>query len=166
MRTKAEFVNPFVEAGIKVIKELSGVTFRRGHLTFRRNTSPSYDVSIVLGVYGYLSGQVVYSMGQDVAERLVCKMLGDLNESQVEALFGDTLGELANMITGAATAILNDRDDLALMVTTPAIIRGNAMNVSFVTSPTIVLGLYSQWGPIEINIALAPNGNRPVNPVR
>ena len=154
MRTKAEYVNPFVEAGINVIQEVSGISFRRGHLSFRRNAAPSYDVSIVVGVYGYLSGQVVYSMGKEVAVRLVTKMLAEMGPDKMKELFTDALGELANMITGTATSILNNREDLALMVTTPAIITGSDINVSFASKPTIVLGLYSQCGPIEINIAL------------
>ena len=154
MKIKAEYVNPFVEAGINVIKQVSDIAVRRGHLSFKLTAAPSYDVSIIIGIYGFLSGQVVYSMGRKLAERLVEKMLGDMSIGQIKALFSDTLGELANMITGNAMAILNRREDLALKVTTPAIITGSDMNVSFVAKPTIVLGLYSQNGPIEINIAL------------
>ena len=66
----------------------------------------------------------------------------------------DTLGELANMVTGAATSVLNSNDDLNLMVTTPAVIVGSNVNISFVSTPTIGLSLYSGGGPIEINIAL------------
>ena len=154
MRTEVEYVNPFVEAAVKVIQQVTGVTFRRGRLAFRRNVAPSYDVSIVIGVFGYVSGQVVYSMGTTVAARLVGKMLQGAPADKVKGLFNDTLGELANMITGTATSMINDRMDLALKVTTPAIITGSGISVSFVTKPTISLGLYSQSGPIEINIAL------------
>ena len=154
MRIRAEYVNPFIDAGISVIKQVSGLSFRRGHLSYKRNASPSFDVSIVIGVYGYLSGQVVYSMGRELAERLVIKMLADIALDDIKDLFADTLGELANMITGAATSILNSRDDLSLMVTTPAIITGSDISISFVSKPTIGLSLYSQGGLIEINIAL------------
>lgn len=151
---EAEYVNPFVEAAVNVIRQVAGVQFRRGRLAYRRDVSPSYDVSIVIGVFGFVSGQVVYSMGTDVAGRLVSKMLQGTSADKMKGLFNDTLGELANMITGSATSIINNRMDLALKVTTPAIITGRGISVSFVTKPTISLGLYSQSGPIEINIAL------------
>jgi len=154
MKVRAEYVNPFIEAGIRVIKQVAGLSFRKGHLTRRFNAVPSFDTSIVIGVYGYLHGQVVYSMAKDMADRLVGKMLSGVPPQEANELYSDTLGELANMITGAATSILNGRDDLSLKVTTPAVITGTNLNISFVSTPTIGLSLYSSGGPIEINIAL------------
>lgn len=154
MKINAELVNPFVEAGIKVFKELTNIEVRRSHLSFRRAPAPTYEVSIIIGVYGYLTGQVVYSMQKEVAVRLVQKILGDVSVNELKELFLDTLGEVANMITGNATAMLNQRKEHLLKITTPAVITGNQMTVKLIPSPTIVLGMYTPYGQIEINIAL------------
>lgn len=154
MKLNAELVNPFVEAGIKVFKELTNIDVRRGHLSTRVTPAPTYEVSIIMGIYGNLTGQVVYSMQKKVAVRLVQKILGDVSPAQLKELFLDTLGEVANMITGNAMAKLNKRKDYVLKITTPAVITGHQMSVKLVPNPTIVLGMYTPYGQIEITIAL------------
>ena len=42
MKINADIVNPFIEAGISVIKELTGIDVRRGHLTYRVTPAPAY----------------------------------------------------------------------------------------------------------------------------
>jgi len=154
MKINVKYINPFIEAGINVIKQIANIDVRRGHLSYKEKPDPSYGVSIIIGVYGYLVGQVVYSMKNEVAEHLVEKMLGETSPQEREVLFVDTLGELANMITGNATAILNQKKDLMLRITTPAIATGENLSINLVSKPTIVLGLYSQYGPIEVSVAL------------
>ncbi len=155
MKINAKFVNPFIDAGINVVKQIAGIDVRRGHLSYKGKPEPSYGVSIIIGVYGYLTGQVVYSMKTEVADKLVDKMLGGSKSPQErKILFVDTIGELANMITGNATGILSSKKDLELKITTPAIATGDNLNISLVAQPTLVLGLYTQYGPIEISVAL------------
>ncbi|UCF97559.1 MAG: chemotaxis protein CheX [Spirochaetaceae bacterium] len=154
MKINAALVNPFVEAGIKVIKELTNIDVRRGHLSIQEKPVPTYEVSIIIGIYGHLTGQVVYSMKKQVAVRLVQKILGEVNNQQLKEMFVDTLGEMANMITGNATALLSAKKDYMLKITTPAIVTGNQISVNLVPNPTVVLGMYTTYGPIEINIAL------------
>ena len=69
-------------------------------------------------------------------------------------MFLDCLGEVANMITGNATALLNQRQDQLLNITTPAIAAGTNLSVHLVPKPALVLGLITQYGPIEISIAV------------
>jgi CheY-specific phosphatase CheX len=58
------------------------------------------------------------------------------------------------MITGNATALLNQRKDLSLKITTPCIATGERLSINLVPKPALVLGLYTQYGPIEISVAL------------
>ena len=88
------------------------------------------------------------------AEKLVDRLLTGKSPQEKKILFIDTLGELANMITGNATSLLNNRRDLALNITTPAIAMGDGLSVNLVPKPALVLGLYTQYGRIEINIAV------------
>jgi len=154
MKINAKFVNPFIEAGMNVVKQIAKIDVRRGHLSYKSKPDPSYGVCIIIGVYGYLVGQVVYSMKTEVAERIIEKILVDRPPQERKILFMDTLGELANMITGNATAILNQKRDYLLKITTPAIATGDNISINLIPKPTLVLGLYSQYGPIEISVAL------------
>jgi chemotaxis protein CheX len=159
VKIKAELVDPFVEAGVSVIKELTDIEVRRGHLSFRVTPTPTYEVSIIIGVYGSLTGQVVYSMKKELAVRIVKRMLGEGPVQQFKELFVNTLGELANMITGNATTRLNTRTEHPLKITTPAIVTGKGISINLVSAPTVELGMYTPYGPIEINIALAETGD-------
>jgi len=154
MRINARFVNPFIQAGINVVQQIANIDVRRGHLSYKDQPEPSYGVCIIVGVYGFLKGQVVYSMKTEVAKRLVDKMLDGKSPEERKLLFLDTLGELANMITGNATALLSENKDHTLKITTPAIATGENLNIMLVPKPTLILGLYTQYGPIEISVAL------------
>jgi chemotaxis protein CheX len=150
----AKYVNPFITAGMNVIAQVSGIEIRRGHLSYKDKPDPSHGVSIIVGVYGFLTGQIVYSIKRELADKIVDSMLADSTPQERKVLYIDALGELANMITGNAASLLNQKRDLALKITTPAIAMGEGLSIKLVSSPTIVLGLYSQFGQVEVSIAL------------
>ncbi len=154
MKVNAKYVNPFIEAAMKVVTQGTGIEVRRGHLSYKSKVEPSFGVSIIIGIYGYLVGQVVYSLDTTLADRLVDKLLSGKSPQEKRILFVDTLGEVANMITGNATGLLNQRKDCALKITTPAIATGERLSINLVPKPALVLGLYTQYGPIEISIAV------------
>jgi len=154
MKVNAKYVNPFIEAAMKVVNQIAGIEVRRGHLSYKAKVEPTYGVSIIIGIYGYLVGQIVYSLDAALAERLVDRLLGNKSPQEKKIMFIDTLGELANMITGHATALLNQSKDMSLKITTPAIATGERLSINLVPKPALVLGLYTQYGPIEISVAL------------
>lgn len=150
----AKHVNPFVEAAMRVVTQVAGIAVRRGHLSYKPKVEPSFGVSIIIGIYGFLTGQVVYSLDGNLAERVVDKMLEGKSPQEKKILFLDSLGEVANMITGNATSLLNQRRDRSLSITTPAIASGTNLSIHLVPKPALVLGLITQYGPIEISIAV------------
>ena len=154
MKINAQHVNPFVEAAMKVVTQVTGIDVRRGHLSYKATVDPSFGVSIIIGIYGFLSGQIVYSLDGKLAERLVDKLLEGKSPREKKIMFLDSLGEVANMITGNATALLNQGRDRTLNITTPAIAAGDNLSVHLVPRPALVLGLITTYGPIEISIAV------------
>jgi len=154
MTIDVKHVNPFVEAAVKVINQIAGIDVRKGHLSYRAKVQPSFDVSIIIGIYGFLTGQIVYSLNSNLADHLVDKLLEGKSSQQKKIMFLDSLGEVANMITGNATALLNEKQDQVLNITTPAIAAGDDLSIYLVPKPAIVLGLITEYGPIEISIAV------------
>ena len=154
MKVNAKHVNPFIEAAMKVVQQIAGIEVRRGHLSYKAKVEPTYGVSIIIGIYGYLVGQIVYSLDSELADRLVDRLLSGKSPQEKKIMFIDTLGEVANMITGNATALLNQSKEMSLKITTPAIAMGEHLSISLVPKPALVLGLYTQYGPIEISVAL------------
>jgi len=154
MKVNAKHVNPFIEAAMKVVQQITGIEVRRGHLSYKAKPEPAYGVSIIVGMYGFLVGQVVYSLDNNLAHKMVEKMLAGKSPQERKILFLDTLGEVANMITGNATALLSQTKSEALNITTPAIATGENLSITLVPKPALILGLYTQYGPIEISIAV------------
>ena len=118
MKINARHVNPFVEAAMKVVNQIAGIEVRRGHLSYKPKVEPSFGVSIIIGIYGFLTGQIVYSLDGKLADRLVDKLLEGKSPQQRKIMFLDSLGEVANMITGNATALLNQGNDSVSNITT------------------------------------------------
>ncbi len=154
MQINAKHVNPFIEAAMRVVKQVVGIEVRRGHLSYKPKVEPSLQVSIIIGIYGFLTGQVVYSFDGRLAEKIVDKLLEGRSPVEKKIMFLDSLGEIANMITGNAASLLNHRKGEALSITTPAIATGNNLSIHLVPKPALVLGLITQYGPIEISIAM------------
>jgi len=154
VKINAAHVNPFVEAAMRVVTQVAGIQVRRGHLSYKAKVEPSFGVSIIVGIYGFLTGQIVYSLEGRLAERMVDKMMEGKSPQEKKILFLDCLGEVANMITGNATALLNRGRDQTLNITTPTIASGNNLSVHLVPKAALVLGLITQYGPIEISVAV------------
>ncbi len=150
----AKHINPFIEAAMAVVKQIAGIEVRRGHLSYKPKVEPSFGVSIIIGIFGFLTGQIVYSLDGNLAEKLADKLLQGKSPQEKRIMFLDTLGEVANMITGNATALLNQRQDQLLNITTPAIAAGTNLSIHLIPKPAIVLGLITQYGPIEVSIAV------------
>jgi chemotaxis protein CheX len=155
VKINATLVNPFVEAATSVMKEAAGVEVRRGHLSYRGRPEHRYGVSVVVWVHGYLSGQVVFNMKTEVAEKLVERMLADKPPLSRERLFSETIGKLANMITAKAADLLSRGNDRMLTIAAPAVVTGEQLDVTLVSKPTFVCGLHTQCGQVEMNVALA-----------
>jgi CheY-specific phosphatase CheX len=135
-----------------VVKQISASRSPRAS-DLKPKVEPSFQGFHHLGIYGYW--WVRWSaLDSTLAERLVDKLLGGKSPQEKKIMFVDTLGELANMITGNATSLLNSSKDAALKITTPAIATGTNLSINLVPKPALVLGLYTQYGPIEISIAV------------
>ena len=75
VKINAKNVNPFVEAAMRVVTQITGIEVRRGHLSYKEKVEPSFGVSIIIGIYGFLTGQIVYSLDGKLADRLVDELL-------------------------------------------------------------------------------------------
>ena len=66
----AEYVNPFLEAAGAVFKSVVGVELKRGKLSIKESPDPSHEVAILIGITGSVNGEVVYSMGYNMVEKI------------------------------------------------------------------------------------------------
>jgi chemotaxis protein CheX len=149
---QVEFVNPFLNATTDVFRTMLSCELLRGRLAVKRHRAPEHEVSGLIGLSGKCHGMVVVSLGRDTAmnatEILLSERPVTLNCEVIDAV-----GELTNMIAGAAKAELAR---FQLSVGLPNVICGKHHTLSFPEHSTpISLPFDSPLGPICVEVGLA-----------
>lgn len=156
---KVELANIFIRSAVEVFQKEVGITLSRQSLTKKNAPVPGLPVSIVLGITGYLRGQVVYSLDENFAYNVAHAMLPNKLPVEIRKLTNSAVSEIANIITGQASIALAG-EKMKMDLTPPAVFSGKEISVDFLTIPTISLQLISEIGVLEINIALTEEGGR------
>ena len=150
---KVEFANIFIRSAIEVFQKETKITLSRQSLAKKNAPVPSLPVSIILGITGYLRGQVVYSLDENFAYNVAKAMLPNKLPAEIRKLTNSAVSEIANIITGQASIALAG-EKMKIDLTPPAVFSGTGMSVDFLSIPTICLRMISEIGVIEINVAL------------
>jgi len=148
---KAEFINPFVQAGMQVLESVTGSVPEPGQLAVRSAAFTTQQVSIVIGVIGAVEGQAVYGLSLVTATKIAAAM-SSLTLMTFDELASSAVAELGNMISGRATTLLSEAG-YECQITPPALVRGTNVEIATAT-PALVVPLYTDFGKIEINVAL------------
>ena len=92
---KAEWVNPFISNAISVFEQMANITFERTNLTLKEDPTPSNDISIIVGITGFVQGQVVYSLKEHTSLR-ISQAIAPKSAIKVDnALIESTIAEIA-----------------------------------------------------------------------
>ena len=150
---KAEWINPFMANAIAVFEQMANITFEKSSLTLKEDPTPSNDISIIVGITGFIQGQVVYSLKEHTAQRIAHALAPKKTTTIDNAFIESSIAEVANIITGRTTIQLSGKDRV-LHITPPTIIVGKDFSISFVKLKTISVNLSSRFGTIEVNIAI------------
>lgn len=147
----ADHINPFLSAITSVFQKVLACPLTRGQPYLKNRSQPSHHVSGIIGLTGKAVGTVVLSFDRDVAikaaEALLHERLEDINADVV-----DMIGELTNMVAGAAKAQLECYD---MNVSLPSVIVGKNHVVQFPSSVTPICVPYtSAWGPVTLEVSL------------
>ena len=151
---RAELANPFITAAVEVFRKELRVKLTRKDLKKKDAPIPSMPISIIIGVTGPVRGQVVYSLDTNFAYAVAKAMLPGKLPLEIRRLVNSAISEIANIITGKASIDLAG-EDRTINITPPAVFTGNGLAMDFLSIPTIALSFISEFGVIEINIALA-----------
>ena len=125
MSMDVRHINAFLEATKTVFDTMLKipVTFEKPVL----NSAPqTHDVSGVIGLSGDVVGSVVIGFGEQTAVRIVCAFAGT-RHAFGSADFEDAIGELTNMIVGAAKSKF---EGLSVSIGCPSVITSPDHHVS------------------------------------
>ena len=154
---KAEFINPFVTAGLTVLESVISARPESGQLAVRSAAFTTQQVSIVIGVTGAVEGQAIYGMSLVTATKIAAAM-SSMPAMTFDEMASSAIGELGNMISGHATTLLSEAG-YECQITPPTLVRGTEVEIA-TSTPALVIPLYTDFGKMEINVALMETGEK------
>jgi chemotaxis protein CheX len=147
------YINPFLEALIKVLEqfEIHGVEI--GNMEKKERTQVTLDVTAIVGLVGDIKGNVAYSFSQETAKKLLSSMAPGLGTDEFDIMALSAIGELSNMTTGKASILLSNIG-VNIDISPPSIIVGE--EIYFIISPvqSIAVNINTPAGRIEVNIEI------------
>lgn len=148
---KTEYIVPFVEAMANVFKTMLNVEVRRGALYLKDGFQPSEEITAVIGLSGMAKGSVLLGLSRQIAMQVTSILLNERCES-IDHNVIDAVGELTNMIAGAAKARL---EELKMSIGLPTVVVGRNHSIMFPTG-AIPIGIPfdSELGQLCLEVSL------------
>ena len=149
---QVEHINPFISALTNTFQTMLSCEARRGSLAVKQNSKAAHEVSGVIGLSGKAVGTVVVSFSTQVAVKAASTMLMT-EATRIDDDVLDAVGELTNMVAGAAKAEL---EEFQMQVSLPNVITGPGHEVHFPSEITpIEISFDTDWGPLSLEVGLA-----------
>ena len=128
----------------------------RGAVGLQRSAYTTEEVTAVVQVSGSITGLVLYGMPEKTARAIVGHLQGSPYEV-FDTLAQSSISELGNVITGRAACLLSEagfNSDLA----PPMLIVGRGSMISTLDVQRLVIPMETEFGSIEIQVALKLSG--------
>jgi len=148
---RVEYINPFIVAAGQAFSTMLNCEIRRERLSLKDATSPQHEISGIIGMSGNAVGTVVLSFSEELALKAAGTMLMT-DFTAVTADVVDAVGELTNMVAGAAKAQL---EELHLSISLPNVVTGKGHEVRFPSNARpISVAFATEWGPFSLEVGL------------
>jgi chemotaxis protein CheX len=151
-------MQPFIDETINTCEVMLGIKPETKELETKDSTDGTYDISAIIGISGSGAGGVVMSFPEEVACKLVSRMLGE-EITELNQDVCDGIGELVNIITGNAKRglVKFGYEDLSLSL--PNVVVGKHRTVwRSKDMPCLVKRFFSSdLGPFCIELNVRPN---------
>lgn len=150
------YVNPFIKATIETFKTMLHMEPRPGKPCLKKEPTPAYDVSGIIGLSGDAQGSIALSFPKVVALKTISILVG----SQIKVVgpeLSDGIGELANIIAGSAKQHLTG---MKLVISLPNVIIGRNHTISVQKDiPTLLVPFETAIGSFGMEVSLKTNNS-------
>ena len=119
----ADIINPFLMAGMQLLKDVSQIETKLGKPTAKQAHFEDDTIVIMIGITGEMKGQVMLAFPNHIA----CRVAGNMcmmEATQMDDLFMSAICELSNMIMGNAATIFSTKG-IGIDITPPTVCVGN-----------------------------------------
>lgn len=146
-----DYINPFLVSTVSVFTKMLSLELVREAPFVRAKDSPQYDVTGMIGLTGKTTGMVALSLPGDFALSITQRLLGE-RPPEIDAQVVDAIGELTNMVAGAAKARL---ETLQLSLGLPTVILGQSSRIAYPSRCTpISIPFRSPLGPLVVEVGI------------
>ena len=104
---KPEYVNPFLNGTVNVLKTMAFVDPKPGKPFIKKDKIAIGDISGVIGLTGSTRGAVVVSFSKQCALNVISSMRGE-TYTELNDEVRDAVGEITNMVSGDARRALSE----------------------------------------------------------
>ncbi len=148
------FINAFLNATIDVIDMMAEIAATPGRPYIKRNENAKGDISGIIGMAGAgLLGAFSINFRQACILAIVNSMLGESYQGLNDEVI-DCVGEITNIISGSARAMLSERG-VEYGMATPTVVCAKDHSVTQVTKvPVIVMPFTTEAGSFLVEISL------------
>jgi chemotaxis protein CheX len=141
---------PFMNAVREVFQKMARVAVTVSPPHFKSQPESTYGVCGIIGFSGEVSGSVVLSFSDSAAEKLVESFAGFVIKKDSPD-FADAVGELANMVAGAAKPHLGGMASIS----TPSVIIGKGYTVTSTSgTPCVVIPCSCPFGDFCVEVSI------------
>ena len=149
-----EYINPFLKAAHRAFETMLGCTLEKKELSLKSGHQPTYEFSGIIGLTGKAIGTCVLSLSREVAYKATSTLLMMPEDELTKDDVVDAVGELANVVAGAAKAEL---EEFSMSVSLPNVVIGTDFEVAFPSDVTpIIVHFECPWGPLCVEVGFAP----------
>jgi chemotaxis protein CheX len=148
----SRLIMPFMNSARDVFSTMVGVPTTIGKPHLKNQPAPTFDVSGIVGFSGDILGTVVVSFQSACAVALV-KAFSGSEFSLTDPDFSDGIGELANMIAGAA----KKEFEMNCSITVPTVIIGSGHSVARISGVAcVVIPISTPVGEFAVEVSIKP----------
>jgi chemotaxis protein CheX len=154
---QVEYINPFIKSLKNTFVTMLDCSIVKDKLVLADQVKGQYHISGVIGMSGRAQGSVVVSFSEWVAINAAAAMLM-MDPSEIDGLTDDVtdaVGEIANMVAGAAKA---EMEEYNLSISLPTVVIGNPPDIRFPSEvKPIAVTFDCPWGPMALQVGFSPS---------
>lgn len=149
-----EFIEPFINSTIKVLDNYLQTDITKGSCNLVRADQIREEIAVVVNLKGDSEGSILLNMPKETALNICNIMLGENFESLTPTGI-DAIAELANMIAGKATTVLNNLGHDFRVLPPRVLVKLDSLDLSLVE--IFQVPLFTEYGEITMNVSLNTN---------
>ncbi len=151
MNMKAEFINPFLEATISVLKTMASLEPVPGKPFIKKNQSANGDVSGIVGITGEAEGSLCLTFSKESILFISTQIFGE-EQKELNDEVKDAVGELTNQISGDSRRRLQEAG-YTFHGSVPSVICGMGHEVKHMTKgPILTIPFSTQAGKFSLEV--------------